>query len=93
MRGILCSIILNLFLSLSSHKKIGIFIINTNFIYKYEKAANNNTLLLSMSFTNTVWAQSLNEDAFTLLDLNYPGLEEVNRLYHEGTRKMLQKLF
>ena len=38
-------------------------------------------------FTNTVWAQSLNEDAFTLLDLNYPGLEEVNRLYHEGNEE------
>lgn len=37
-------------LSLSSHKKIGIFIINTNFIYKYEKAAKDNTLLLSVSF-------------------------------------------
>ena len=35
-------------------------------------------------FTNTVWAQSLNEDAFNLLDLNYPGLEEVNRLYNEA---------
>lgn len=38
-------------------------------------------------FTNTVWAQSLNEDAFTLLDLNYPGLEEVNRLYNEGNKE------
>lgn len=38
-------------------------------------------------FTNTVWAQSLNEDVFTLLDLSYPGLEEVNQLYNEGNKE------
>mgnify|MGYP000480737338 CR=1 FL=1 len=43
-------------------------------------------LFLICMFACSLQAQSINEEAFSLLNLNYPGLEKVKELYEQRKR-------
>lgn len=44
-------------------------------------------LFLICMFACSLQAQSINEEAFSLLNLNYPGLEKVKELYEQGKKE------